>query len=235
LKPAWGKIIAAAVILAILAAVWRLTPVADALTQENLTAWTRTMRGYWWAPLAVLLAYAVGSCVLFPRPLLTLVTVVTFGVWPGLAYGVAGVLASALAGYGAGRLLPGSTVRRIAGDKLEAAAEKVKDHGVIAVFAANMTPVPPFVVQNIIAGAIRIRLWQFLFGTLLSVLPGAAAWALFGHELNALLDEEDNASYWLMGAGVALFVAFMFFTRRWLRKQEADRRPTGAPQPHSAR
>src|SRR5262245_60156524 len=88
LKPAWGKIVAFAVFFAALAAAWRSTPIAEVATAENIVAWTRTIRERWWAPFVLIGAYIVGACVLFPRPLLTLVSVLTFGVWRGLAYGI---------------------------------------------------------------------------------------------------------------------------------------------------
>ena len=36
------------------------------------------------------------------------------------------------------------TLRRLVGDKMEKAAKPVKEHGIIAIFAANMVPTPPF-------------------------------------------------------------------------------------------
>ena len=44
--------------------------------------------------------------VLLPRPLITLVSVMTFGVLMGLTYSTTGVLLAALVTYYAGRLLP---------------------------------------------------------------------------------------------------------------------------------
>src|SRR4030095_13751742 len=197
LKPAWGKIVAFAVLVAALAAAWRYTPLVEVATAENIVAWTRMIREHWWAPFALIGAYIVGACVMFPRPLLTLVSVLTFGVWRGLAYGIVGVLVAGLFTYGVGRLLPHRVVRRIAGDNLDKAAKPIKQHGVVAVFASNMSPVPPFVVQNIIAGALRIPLWQFMLGTFLAMLPGVLAWTVFGDQLNAALEDPSTVSYWM--------------------------------------
>jgi uncharacterized membrane protein YdjX (TVP38/TMEM64 family) len=217
--PAWGKIAAIAVAIALLAAVWRWTPLGEYVTAERIVGWTRAVRETWWAPLALIGAYLVGSVLMFPRPILTLVSVMTFGVWLGLAYSTVGILIAAAATYYAGRLMRRETVRRIAGDRLEKAAKPVKQHGVVATFAANMMPTPPFVVQNVIAGAIRVPAVHFMLGTLLALIPGVLAWTVFGDQLMAALDDTSNVSWWVIAAAVILFASFVFLTRRWLKQK----------------
>jgi phospholipase D1/2 len=217
--PAWGKIAAIAVAIALLAAAWRWTPLADLATPEAILEWTRTVRARWWAPLVLIAAYTVGAVVLFPRPLLTLVSVLTFGVWLGLAYSTAGILIAALATYAAGRFMRRETLRRIAGERVESAARPLKEHGVLAVFAANMMPTPPFAVQNMIAGALRIRLWQFMLGTFIALVPGVLAWMVFGDQLIAALDDATDVSWWAVAAAVVLLAGFVYLARRWLQSR----------------
>ena len=218
-KPAWGKIGLIAAALAALAAAWRWTPLGEMASAENILARTRAVRGTWWAPLAMIGAYTAGAFMLFPRPVLTLVSVITFGVRLGLVYSTTGVMLAALATYYAGRLLKRETLRRIAGERLNAAATPVKRHGVLVMFAANMMPTPPFAVQNIIAGSIRIPLWHYLLGTFLALIPAILAWTVFGDQLMNALDEAAQVNYWLAGAALAALAAFVFFTRRWLKKR----------------
>lgn len=219
MKPAWGKIAAIALGVGALAAAWRFTPLKELATPENVLGLARAVREVWWAPFAVVAAYVVGALVLFPRPVITLVTIITFGVWLGLAYAVAGVLTAALVTYYAGRLLKRETVRRLAGDRFEKASKPVKRHGVIAIFAANMLPTPPFAVQNMMAGAIRVPVLHFAAGTLLSIIPTAIAWAVFGDQLAAALDDESEVSWGMIAAAIAGLGVFFYLVRRWLRKQ----------------
>ena len=218
-KPAWGKIALVALGISALAAAWRWTPLAELATAENILAWTRAVRSTWWAPLVLIAAYTAGAFVLFPRPVLTLVSVMTFGVRLGLVYATAGIMLAALVTYYAGRLMKRETVRRIAGDALDNAAKPVKKHGVLAMFAANMLPTPPFAVQNMIAGAIRIRLWEFLLGTLLALIPGILAWSVFGDQIMNALDDASKVNYWLVGGALVFFVGFIFLARWWLKKK----------------
>ena len=218
-RPAWGKIALVALGIAALAAAWRWTPLAELATAENILAWTRAVRSTWWAPLVLIAAYTAGAFVLFPRPVLTLVSVMTFGVRLGLVYATAGIMLAALVTYYAGRLMKRETVQRIAGDALHKAAKPVKQHGVLAMFAANMLPTPPFAVQNMIAGAMRIRLWEFLLGTLLALIPGILAWTVFGDQIMNALDDASKVNYWLVGGVLLLFAGFIFGVRFWLKKK----------------
>ena len=219
IRPAWGKIIAIAVVLAALAAAWRWTPLAEIVTVENILRWTRAVRDTWWAPIVMVAVYTPGSLILLPRPLLTLVSVLSFGVLFGLLWATLGVLLAALATYGLGRLMKRETVRRIAGDNFDQVGKMLREHGIVAVFGANMLPTPPFSVQNVIAGAVRIPLWQFMLGTFLALLPGMVAWTVFGDQLAHAMEGSGKVNYWLVGGAAVLLVGFSLIVRRWLAKR----------------
>ena len=216
-RPAWGKIALAALFMLALAAAWRFSPLADYLTHERIAGWAHAARRTPWAPLLLILAYTPAAFVLFPRPVLTVISIVAFGAWLGLAYAVAGILGAALATYCVGRYTPREKVRRIVGDALDDAAQIFRGHAVVGVFAANMVPVPPFGVQGIIAGCMRLNVWQYALGTLLSVLPTAILLAFFGHQVSAGL--EGNASVWLLGLPLLGMAIFVLLGRRWARRR----------------
>ena len=217
-RPAWGKIALIVGAVALLAAAWRWTPLAEIATAENIVSWTRSVRDTWWSPFALLGAYVLGAFLLFPRPVLTLVAVMTFGVRLGIIYATAFILVAALVTYTTGRMMKRDTLRRIAGDSVDNASKPVKKHGVIAVFAANMLPTPPFAVQNMIAGAMRIKLWEFMAGTALALIPGILAWTVFGDQIMNALDDASNVNYWLIAAAVAFFILFIVGARYWIKK-----------------
>lgn len=214
-RPAWGKIAVAFCVLAALAAAWRYTPLAEMITPQGIGEWARVIRQSRWAPFALVLAYIPAAFVLFPRPLLTLIAVLAFGPLLGFTYGIAGILAAALATYWAGRGLRYQRVRRVFGAKLDEARHIFRGHAVLAVFAVNMVPVPPFGVQGIMAGAMRLNVWQYALGTLLAVLPGALLATTFGDQIVTALEDPSNVSYRLIGVAVVLFAGFVYFARRW--------------------
>jgi phospholipase D1/2 len=152
---------------------------------------------------------------MFPTPLLTLFAVIAFGAWPGAGYALAGIMLSACAFYATGRYVRYEKVRRLASRGVDTARAFAREHGIVAVIAANLMPVPPFGVQCFLAGAIRMKFWEFALGNLISRAPGVIVAALFARELLAALDEDASVNYWLLVPAALAFVGMWFFGRRW--------------------
>jgi uncharacterized membrane protein YdjX (TVP38/TMEM64 family) len=219
-RPAWGKIALGALALVGLAALWRFTPLAEFLTADRVNGWAQVVRETPWSPIVVVLAYTPAALVLFPRQLLTLLIVLAFGPWLGIAYSVTGIFIAAMVTYTIGRALPRRKVREIGGDAAEALGRGARRHGVLAVVAFNLLPVPPFAVQNMIAGAVRIKVWEYALGSVLSLVPGIGATAVFGAQLGNMMQEEaGEVSWWAIVAAAAGLAAFVYFGRRWAKRQ----------------
>jgi phospholipase D1/2 len=219
--PAWGKIALIVLACAALAAAWRYTPLSEFITAQRVIAWARAVREAKWAPLAVIALYTPAAFVMFPRPLLTLLTVIAFGPWLGFAYGMAGILLAALATYYAGRILDRETVKRLAGEMLDEMSKKLRSHGLAAVTAVRLVPAAPFAIEGIIAGALRLKLWHYTLGTFLGMLPGVLATSVFGVQITAALEDPSTINWWIVGGVVLAFVVFTYFVRRWFSKQES--------------
>ena len=217
--PAWGKIIAFAAVLAVLAAVWRYTPLSEYLTYERITEWARALRETPWAPLAFVVAYTPAAFVMFPRPLVTLFGVIAFGPWLGFTYGMTGIILAALATYFAGRAMSPGTVKRLAGEKLDHVTGVLREHGLMAVFAIRIMPAAPFLVEGMIAGAARIKVWHYALGTFLGMLPGVLTTTVFGDQIATALEDTSKINYGVIGGIVVLFAAVTFFVRRWFKRQ----------------
>ena len=218
-SPAWGKILLIALATAALAAAWRFTPLAELVTVERVVGWARAVRGVTWAPLVVIVLYTPAAFLMFPRPLLTLLTVIAFGPWLGFAYGMAGILVAALATYYAGQLLPRDTVKRLAGEKLGDMSEKLSADSLLAVTAVRLVPIAPFAIEGIVAGAVRIRLWPYVLGTFLGMLPGVLATSVFGRQITAALEDPSTVSWLIVGGILLALVVLTVLVRRWLAKQ----------------
>jgi phospholipase D1/2 len=217
-RPAWGKIAAAIVGIAALFALWRYTPLSDYLTGERISDWARVLRELPAAPLWVALVYVATSYIMFPRPVLTLITAIAFGPWLGFTYSMIGIMIAALSHYYVGRLLPKDTVQRIAGDNMKQVSARLKQHGFMAMFAVRVIPVAPFPVEGIIAGAMRLSIWDYSLGTFLGFLPGVLATMVFGREIERALKDASTINYWILGAVVLVFIAVTFFIGRWLTR-----------------
>jgi uncharacterized membrane protein YdjX (TVP38/TMEM64 family) len=221
-RPAWGKILAAVLAVAALAAAWRYTPLSEAITGERIIAWARAVRGLKWAPLVVMLAYTPAAFVMFPRPLLTLFSVIAFGPWLGFAYGMTGIVGAALATYYAGRVLRPETVRRLAGEKLDRAAKALRRHGLLAVFAIRIVPAAPFAVEGIVAGAVRIKVSDYALGTVFGMVPGVLTTTVFGDQIATALEDPSKINYWLLGCVLLAFAVIIYLVRRWFARQSSQ-------------
>jgi len=218
-RPAWGKLAAIVLVCAALAAAWRYTPLSELVTAERVIAWARAVRGTWWAPVAVVLIYTPAAFVMFPRPLLTLLTVIAFGPWLGFAYGMAGILLSAAATYYAGRVMRPKTVERLAGGNLDAVRAKLRRHGLAAMTAIRIVPAAPFALEGILAGAMRVKLWQYLLGTFIGMTPGVLATSVFGDQIAHALEDPSTINWWLIGAVLIAFVLLTLLLRRWFAQR----------------
>jgi len=213
--PAWGKIIAFLVFCIALAAAWRYTPLSELVTAQKIFEWARAVRQVPWAPVIVILAYIPTAFLMFPRPLLTLLTVVAFGPWLGFSYSMVGIVVSALATYYAGRVMKKETVRRLAGRYYDAASKALRRHGLMAMTAMRIVPAAPFAVEGILAGAMRVKVWHFTVGTALGVLPGVLATSVFGQQITAAL-EDGGINWWIVGGVILAFAGMIWFFKRQL-------------------
>jgi len=222
----WGKIAIAAVVMGALTAIWHFTPLNEYLTADRVTQLAEDFAGRPWAPFVVLLAYTPAALVMFPRPLITLFAVVAFGAWLGFLYAMSGILIAAMATYYAGRYFDRDTVRRIAGEKLNRVSEVLRQRGLLAVTAVRFVPLAPFAVEGVVAGAIRIKVWHFLLGTFLGMLPGTLTATVFGDQIETALRDPERINYWMVAGVVLVMIGATLAVRRWLyRTQLREHRP----------
>ena len=204
-----------------LAAAWRYTPIADVVTAESVVAFTQSFARNWWAPLLLIAAYTPASMVMFPRPLITLGAVMAFGAWQGLVYAMFGVVLAGVAGYAIGRLFHRDTARRLAGPRLARVSNLIKRRGIVAVALVRLVPIAPYLVVNVVMGAMRIKLRDFVIGTFLGMLPGSLAATVLSHQFAAALQEPARVNGWLVAAAVAGFVALAYTGQHLLRRMES--------------
>jgi phospholipase D1/2 len=211
------------VALAALAAAWRWTPLADYVSARSVLQWARELRNVPWAPWALMLAYTPAAFILFPQPPMTLFAVLAFGPLIGMASVVCGKLLAALVTYSVGRFVKRQTLDRLTRGHSRDAKALAREHGVLATVAANFAPVPPFAIQSMIAGALRMPLWQYLLGTFLAAVPGVMAAGFFARELLQMM-ETDEGSGWMIALSVIVLIAVPLAVKRWVENYHARRR-----------
>lgn len=212
-------VVGIAVLVAVgLALVWRLTPLADIVTPKSVIALAESLADDWWAPLAVIVAYTPASVVMFPRWLITLAAVAIFGPWAAFAFAELGVVLAALCGYVGGKLVSRERVRHMAGPRIHNLTRVLRRRGLLAVTLVRLVPIAPFVVVNLVMGAMRIRLHHYLIGTVVGMLPGMLATTVLGDQLTEAISEPTRANLWIAVAAVLALAMIAFAGQHWLRR-----------------
>ncbi|MGE5469803.1 MAG: VTT domain-containing protein [Bacteroidota bacterium] len=208
-----------------LTALWRYTPLANYLHPDIVIAAAEKFATRPWAPVVIILAYTPACLIMFPRPLITLAAVVAFGPMLGTAYALAGVMLAAMATYVAGRRLPHHVVRHLTGHSLNRMSDTLRRHGLLAVTALRLVPLAPFAAEGLVAGAIHIKAWHFMLGSLLGLMPGVLTTMAFGQQIGTALQDPSKIRYELIGGLVLLMVVLTLLVRRWL--VSSSRQSTG--------
>lgn len=217
---------ALALVLAVLVgaatSAWRYTPLNEWVTAERLVGWIETFSQYWWAPLALGLAYIPAAIVIFPRPLLTVAAAMAFGPWKGFAIALGGVLATTLLGYALGRGVDPARVKRWSGPRLDRVAGALRKEGLISVASVCVLPLAPFFIEVVAFGALRLKLWHVMGGVTISNVPGLLASTLLGDQVHAVLAHDRTLNPWVLALVAALVVGGAIAARRlWTKMRGA--------------
>lgn len=218
----WGRLALLLLYLAVLGLVWMawrdpawrvlLSPVMLAEFGRQVLAWPL-------GPVWVLLAYVVAVALAMPVLALITLGVLIFGPWPGMAYALAGMVAGATVTYGLGRLTGAQVLDRLLKGRLQLMSTHLHRRGLWAIVLLRALPVAPFIVVNLGAGALRVRLRDYVLGTFLGLLPGTILISLFMRQVQQAV-RTATPSAWLALAGGVLLVAGALW---WLNRQLRDR------------
>jgi phosphatidylserine/phosphatidylglycerophosphate/cardiolipin synthase-like enzyme/uncharacterized membrane protein YdjX (TVP38/TMEM64 family) len=212
------KIASILLILLVLAAAWRWTPLSEWIDRENLAAWARAIRGHPLSFLGVFGVYVVGGLIMIPITLLVGVTAMVFEPAWGAFYALVGCLLNALASYLIGSWLGKQTIRKLAGNRLNRLSRQIARQGILTVAIIRNIPVAPFTIINLIAGASHIRLKDYLIGTAVGMLPGILAITIFA---DRLLHSIQNPNWINILIAVAL-AAVLILGSWWMKKRLAS-------------
>ncbi len=207
-------------LLAGLLAAWWLG-VADALwNRVALVTWVEALRGTWTGYGYTIGAFAAAGALLAPQtPIISACTIV-FGPMTGFALSIAGLLTTAVAGYGAGHVFGANSLRRRAGSRLHRVSEALGRRGVAATIVAALLPIAPSGVVYFAAGASHIRFRDFLLGTAVGIVPGVAAVTLLTDQAARTIQAPTLMNETVLGVGAVVVAVVVLalarrFGRRW--------------------
>lgn len=169
-------------------------------------------------PLAVIAGYVVA--VLMGMPVLVLITVgvLIFTPWPGMLYALIGMVSGATVTYGIGRYTGAQTMDRWTKGRLALLSSHLHRRGLLTVILVRALPVAPFLVVNMVAGALRVRLLDYVLGTFIGLIPGTIVISLFMDRLIEAWRNPGASSYAALAACVLVMIVVFLWVRRKLRR-----------------
>ncbi|HEX9444339.1 MAG TPA: VTT domain-containing protein [Candidatus Binatia bacterium] len=213
--------------LSAVAAAWRWTDLRHWSDVATVAGWEASLEQSPIAPLLVMAAYVVGGLAVFPVTILIAATAFAFGPWTALFYSMLGCILSAIALYAVGYWLGHDTVARFTGRRWTRLRRLISKHGILAVAAIRMLPVAPYSVVNVAAGAARVPLRDFVFGTAIGMSPGVIGITLFETQLEEMIHDPSAATVALL----ATILTVMLLVAAWLRRRLGAEAPPPANEP----
>jgi uncharacterized membrane protein YdjX (TVP38/TMEM64 family) len=67
----------------------------------------------------------------------------------------------------------------------------------------------------------RVKLWHFVLGTFLGMLPGMLATTVLSEQLAAMLEDPRRVNFWISAATILTLVTLAFFSQRYMRRNVA--------------
>ncbi|WP_068611297.1 TVP38/TMEM64 family protein [Paenibacillus swuensis] len=172
----------------------------DHLDLNRITIWLREL-----GPLGGLLyiiVYTLRPLVLFPATPVTLYGGYVFGAFWGTIYDIIGALAGALLSFYITRKWGRNSFQRILKNKrLQSFDQKAEEKGFMVVLYMRLMPFFPFDGVSYGAGLSKIRFWDYAWGTLIGIIPGAVIYNVFG----ASLQDIGSGKFY---AALGMYVAF---------------------------
>jgi uncharacterized membrane protein YdjX (TVP38/TMEM64 family) len=156
-------------------------------------------------------AYVIGSILLVP---ITAMILVTFGPVMGSLYSIVGSLVGAAVTYAIGRFLGQDFVRKIAGTKWRRLEQKIRQTGIVAVTTLRLLPIAPFTVVNIISGAFKVPLRDYILGSLLGLLPGILITNLFAHQFTSAIRDPGIGAFLVLAALIIITIVGTVWLKR---------------------
>lgn len=190
----------------------QLVGVLSALDVEGLRAYLASF-GIWAPAVSMGLLVLQAIVVPIPAAVITITNGLLFGALQGGLISLVGAMGAACLAYCLGRVLGRPAAEVLVGRRVLNRTDRfLHRHGRYAVLIARLIPVVPFDAVSYAAGLAGMRFRDFMWATLLGMLPATAVYSAIG--------EYTGRSWWMLlwvGAGILLILGVGGLARRWFR------------------
>ena len=191
-----------------------------ASAREWVTHTRESVRGMWYAPLILIVGYAIGCVFAIPASIFVIVAGALWGWKLGALYAFLGGLLGAIASYFMGRFLGEGLLSRF-GKAGEMVMKQAKNAGFQTMLIVRLIPGPPFAVWNYGAGVAGMPFRDYALATAIGILPSHVIFAYSADAIFSGAMTEGEAIRKLAIVG-ALLIA-MVLLASYLKKRTAGR------------
>ena len=175
--------------------------------------------GPWGVP-AIILTFCACAFIGVPQVLLIGISVYAFGPLWGAVWAWVATLCSGTLTFWVGRFFGDATVQRLGQGRVKRFADFVAKNAFAASAIVRNVPTGPFLMVNMIFGAIKAQYTHYLAGMALGAIPKIALVAFGLQAIQAALAGNVWAAAVAAAAAIAVFLGGFFYVRHRRRKGE---------------
>jgi phospholipase D1/2 len=223
--PRHALVRAALLVVIVLAgfAALRWSPLAGFFTKEAILATLEDLRGAWWAPVALIAAFALLCPVGLPPSPLMVAGGMIFGPVYGAIYNLVGIWLGAATTYYLGRHLGRDLVRHLAGRQMKRVERALTRRGSVWSLAGVRFLPLPFALVNYGAALAGIRPGLFLGASLLGLGMSVPIFTYFASAIARAATGDKAGVYIQLGVAIALLLSMTLVPRFLAARKRRER------------
>ncbi len=198
---------------------WKFTALAELAEPARLAALLEDLRTSPWSAAALVALFIGGVLALFPITALYVATAMILDTPLAICVSMIGAVSSALVGYGIGARYFRNAAATAAGWRMAPLQEILRHSGLLAIAMARFLPVAPYLVFSIAAGAVSVRLRDFVGGTALAAAPVIVLLTLFEEQVRTLVTQPTALGFAMLLGLIALWVTLIVSLRRIIARK----------------
>lgn len=214
-----ARLIFALLLVAAVALLWKVTPLAEYASPEKLMPMLEAVRNTSWAIPVAIAVYVIGTLIFFPHVVMTGTIVILFPPVQAFFVAMVASLISGAIGFLVGRKMGEKALHALIGDFAGKIAKYAKQGGVVGLTLLRMVPVAPYTVVNLALGMMMVPFGSYMLATFLGMLPGTVVSAYLGHSVVELWRNPDGKNLAFLGIGILVWIGVIlathFLAKRW--------------------